>query len=191
MGTGRGMGPQILLNEDVILVTINYRLGPFGFLSLDIPEYSGNMGLKDQLLAMKWVQKNIHHFGGNPNSVTLYGHSAGAVSVHMHILSTASRGYFQRAIMSGASALVPWAYDYVNHTQIMKEMISKQTGTPTRNIKTQDLVEWLQTIDAKVFGMGNIREFFVGGQRKKSIDFTWMPVVESMQQMKNAVMRRM
>lgn len=58
-------GPELLLNEDVILVTINYRLGPFGFLSLDTPEYSGNMGLKDQLLALKWVNENIEFFGGN------------------------------------------------------------------------------------------------------------------------------
>lgn len=57
-------GPEILLDEDVILVTINYRLGPFGFLSLDTAEYSGNMGLKDQLLALKWVNENIEHFGG-------------------------------------------------------------------------------------------------------------------------------
>lgn len=57
-------GPDILLDEDIVLVTINYRLGPFGFLSLDTPEYSGNMGLKDQLTALKWVKENIEFFGG-------------------------------------------------------------------------------------------------------------------------------
>lgn len=57
-------GPDILLDEDIVLVTINYRLGPFGFLSLNTAEYSGNMGLKDQLLALKWVNENIEFFGG-------------------------------------------------------------------------------------------------------------------------------
>lgn len=54
-----------LQDEDIVLVTINYRLGPFGFLSLNTPEYSGNMGVKDQLLALKWVNENIEYFGGN------------------------------------------------------------------------------------------------------------------------------
>lgn len=57
-------GPDLLLDEDIVLVTINYRLGPFGFLSLNTNEYSGNMGLKDQLLALKWVNENIEFFGG-------------------------------------------------------------------------------------------------------------------------------
>lgn len=57
-------GPDLLLDEDIVLVTINYRLGPFGFLSLNTPEYSGNMGLKDQRLALKWVNENIEFFGG-------------------------------------------------------------------------------------------------------------------------------
>lgn len=57
-------GPEILLDDSVVLVTINYRLGPFGFLSLNTADYSGNMGLKDQLLALKWVNENIESFGG-------------------------------------------------------------------------------------------------------------------------------
>lgn len=177
MGSGRGMGADILLNENIVLVTINYRLGPFGFLSLGSAsrEYSGNMGLKDQLLALKWIHANIRAFGGNPELVTMYGHSAGAASVHMHILSSVSRPYFKRAIMSGASAFVPWAYGRVNHTQMMVQaMQAKANGAAT----TDDIVAWLQNIDGHAFGMDNTREFFVGGQRRKSIDFTWLPVVE-------------
>lgn len=60
-------GPELLLNEDIVLITINYRLGPFGFLALNTPAYSGNMGLKDQILALQWVNKNIEFFGGNNN----------------------------------------------------------------------------------------------------------------------------
>lgn len=62
-----------------IQVTFNYRIGPLGCLSLGTPEYSGNMGLKDQLLALKWVNENIHHFGGDADNVTLMGSTFGII----------------------------------------------------------------------------------------------------------------
>lgn len=72
-------GPDFLLEQDIIVVTINYRLGVFGFLTLHTPEYSGNMALKDQQLALKWISKNIAHFGGDKRRLTLGGFSAGMV----------------------------------------------------------------------------------------------------------------
>ncbi|XP_037301867.1 esterase FE4-like [Manduca sexta] len=95
-----------------IVVFINYRLGVFGFLSLDIPEAAGNMGLKDQLMALKWVQENIEHFGGDKDNVTIMGLSAGSASVEYHILSPVSKGLFSKAIMQSGSALNHWA---INH----------------------------------------------------------------------------
>ena len=77
--------PGFLLDKDVILVTINYRLGIFGFLTLGSEELSGNVGLWDQLGGLKWIKKNIFHFGGNPNQVTLFGESAGGWSVSYHL----------------------------------------------------------------------------------------------------------
>ena len=65
------------LNAHFLQVSFNYRLGPLGFLSFGTPEYSGNMGLKDQLMAIKWVNENVHLFGGDKHQVTLYGISAG------------------------------------------------------------------------------------------------------------------
>nr|UCI87123.1 carboxylesterase [Bradysia odoriphaga] len=97
--------PDYVLMSDVVLVTINYRLGPLGFLtlqdkSLNVP---GNAGLKDQQLAMKFVKDNISNFGGDPNNCTLFGHSSGATCVSLHCLAESSRGLFNRAlVMSGS-----------------------------------------------------------------------------------------
>lgn len=68
-------GPDYILQKDVILVTLNYRLGVFGFLSLDERELNvpGNNGLQDQLFALRWIQKSIAKFGGDPGNVTLMG----------------------------------------------------------------------------------------------------------------------
>lgn len=90
---------------NVIVVVANYRLGPFGFAAhpalsaLDSSGTSGNWGLLDQREAMRWVQRNVSAFGGDPTRVTIFGESAGASSVCMHLLSDGSKGLYQRAIM--------------------------------------------------------------------------------------------
>lgn len=74
-------GPDFLVEHGIIIVTFNYRLGIFGFMSLDTPEYSGNMALKDQQMAIQWVYKNIEHFGGDNQKITLSGHSSGWIQI--------------------------------------------------------------------------------------------------------------
>ena len=100
--------------KGVIGVTINYRLGPWGFLCL--PELkeeagrTGNYGLYDQLAAIRWVKDNIAAFGGDPENITIMGQSAGAMSVQQHCLSPLSKGLFQKAVMSsggGVSKMMP------------------------------------------------------------------------------------
>lgn len=90
--TSSSAGPTYILDYDVVLVSIQYRLGVLGFLSTGDKFASGNFGLKDQALALRWIQQYISYFGGDPVSVTLFGESAGGVSVNFHVLSTVTKG---------------------------------------------------------------------------------------------------
>ncbi|VEL10387.1 unnamed protein product [Protopolystoma xenopodis] len=94
--------------QNVIIASMNYRLGPFGFLYLQRDEAPGNMGLWDQRLAMKWVSDNIAAFGGDPERITLFGESAGAVSVSSHVLSPWSHAFFTNAMMQSGSVMSYW-----------------------------------------------------------------------------------
>lgn len=96
-------GTYIAAVGDVIMVTINYRLGAFGFLFADTDDVQGNAGIYDQLLALKWVNENIEQFGGDPNKITLFGESAGSMSTGILLLSPLAKGLFQRAIMQSGS----------------------------------------------------------------------------------------
>jgi para-nitrobenzyl esterase len=97
-------GSRLAEAAQVVVVTLNYRLGPFGFLShkklsAESGHGSGNYGYLDQIKALNWVQNNIGYFGGDKNNVTLFGQSAGATSVWVHISSPLSKGLFHRAIV--------------------------------------------------------------------------------------------
>ncbi|KAK4302953.1 hypothetical protein Pmani_024981 [Petrolisthes manimaculis] len=105
-----GGSPLPLLTRDVVLVAIQYRLGTLGFLSTEDDVLPGNLGLKDQTLALRWVHDNIHNFGGNPSMVTIFGMSAGASSVHYQILTPSAAGLFQRAIMQSGNTLAYWSH---------------------------------------------------------------------------------
>ncbi|KAJ3645079.1 hypothetical protein Zmor_022766 [Zophobas morio] len=108
-GNGDMYGPEFLMTEDIVLVTINYRLGILGFVSFEDPslEIPGNAGFKDQVMALQWVQTNISKFGGDPNNVTIFGESAGGISVHLLVLSPMAKGLFHKAIAQSGCALNP------------------------------------------------------------------------------------
>ncbi len=112
VGESDDYDPTKLVDQDVVVVTLNYRLGFLGFLAHPAfsaeADYqgSGNYGWMDQQAALEWVQRNIKHFGGNPDKVTIFGESAGGLSVHTQLASPEAAGLFHRAIVeSGAYAL--------------------------------------------------------------------------------------
>ncbi|KAG5683592.1 hypothetical protein PVAND_012865 [Polypedilum vanderplanki] len=104
-------GPDFFVNDGgVVLVSFNYRLGIFGFLSTGDAVAQGNWALKDMVEALRWVRNNIQHFGGNPNSITIFGESAGSASVHYLLLTQMGAGLFNRAIMQSGVANGPWGF---------------------------------------------------------------------------------
>ncbi|XP_035700556.1 carboxylesterase 5A [Folsomia candida] len=111
-----------LLDRDIILVSINYRLNAFGFFTLDINESPGNLGLLDQLWALSWVKRNIQHFGGNPDMITIYGQSAGAASVGYLMDTNLTRGLFHRAIQSSELKDYPTGTIEILISSFLKEM---------------------------------------------------------------------
>ena len=112
LGLGAGDGRRLAAEQEVLVVSVNYRLGPLGFLpvrQLGHPQGTGGMnGLHDQIIALQWIQKNIKAFGGDPERVTLFGCSAGSLSICTLSTSPLAKGLFQQAILESGPCLGPW-----------------------------------------------------------------------------------
>lgn len=108
-GGGKTYGPEILMHShNLILVTVNYRLGVLGFLSTEDEAIPGNFGMKDQVEALRWVKQNIEAFNGDPEKVTIVGFSAGGASVQLHYMSPLTDGLFNNGISHSGVAINPW-----------------------------------------------------------------------------------
>lgn len=133
-------GPPICKAEDVVVVTINYRLGAFGFMS--VPGGDLNCGSWDQLQALRWVHQEIGRFGGDPDRITIMGQSAGAMSTGVLLTSPLTQHLFKRAIlMSGALSNCMTAED----AAIIGQDVAEQLGVPLnaealRGISAKDLL---------------------------------------------------
>uniref|UniRef100_A0A182K2F0 Carboxylesterase type B domain-containing protein n=1 Tax=Anopheles christyi TaxID=43041 RepID=A0A182K2F0_9DIPT len=130
--------PEYLLEQNVVVVTFNYRLGPLGFLHLPSQGIEGNAALKDQLLVLRWVAENITHFNGDPNNVTLFGESAGAISVHLHLLSPVSTKLFHKAICESSVALADYAVpnDTLGNSRRLAQLINPSANTDPEMLET-------------------------------------------------------
>ena len=99
---GRYDGSRLALTGDVVIVVVQYRVGSLGWLYHPAAGIQGNLGIEDQRLAFQWVQREIRSFGGDASQVTVFGESAGAISLCVHASSPASAGLFHAAIMESA-----------------------------------------------------------------------------------------
>ncbi|XP_061475114.1 cholinesterase-like isoform X2 [Rhineura floridana] len=125
-------GACLAAAENVIVASMNYRLGILGFLFFP-PDAPGNVGLWDQHLALKWVKENAAVFGGDPAQLTLLGHSAGAASVGFHLLSPASQPLFAQAVVQSGAPNAPWAWKHPENAKMVTLHVSSLLGCGEQN----------------------------------------------------------
>ncbi|CAH0728692.1 unnamed protein product, partial [Brenthis ino] len=110
---GTGMyNPTKLAKEGLIVVTVRHRLGPIGFLCSSEDKIPGNAGLKDVVMALRWVRDNIVAFNGNPNKVVVAGQSFGAAMAESLLVTHMAKGLFHGVILQSGTVLAPWAFNY-------------------------------------------------------------------------------
>ena len=167
-------GGWIATEGNVIIVTINYRMNLFGFLSVGHPASKGNYGLWDQKLALQWVHDNIHAFGGDPESVTIFGQSGGGWSTSFQSLIPSNRGLFQRVISQsgvvGRINLLP-----KNSIQDLLKDLKKKTACPT-----DDMYKFVDCLREKTMEeLVNTTDFMSSLPNDKlDINMYYQPVVD-------------
>lgn len=175
-----------LVDEDVIIVTINYRLGVFGFLAHPLlseisgEKSSGNYGLWDQLLAIRWVKENIGCFGGDSENITLFGQSAGAMSLQVLALSGEAEGLYQKMILqSGGGYKCPIAaykpFDEAKESaEVLFDIIREKENIAVDDNKA--LADYLRNCDAKELFALSLE--VVGRSFKAGKGFVFVPVID-------------
>ncbi|XP_065206067.1 venom carboxylesterase-6-like [Planococcus citri] len=135
---------------------MNYRLGELGFFSANHSSAPGNNGLKDQAEALRWVHRNIHHFGGNPAKVTIYGCSAGGASVHYQMISPTTNGLFQSAISSSGAVPLPWSLQTHDVLHMSRELASslncvyEEVNTMMACLRNKSVNEIMDQVNVKL-----------------------------------------
>merc|ERR1711892_696574 len=177
LGSGNDYAPlDAHLKEGVIVITINYRLGSLGFLTFGNDLVSGNMGLKDQALAIRWVKQNIHNFGGNPHKITIFGESAGGVSVHAQVLSPWNFGQIQGAIAQSGTMLI---YNQIKSYGQREENFAKHAAEKLgcADALDQNTLECLQNADIEEI---NEKLSATANDNFNQVSaFEWRPVVDN------------
>merc|ERR1712223_598720 len=166
-GTKGEYDPKYFMDtQSVVIVTINYRPGPFGFLSLGNENVPGNAGLRDQSMALAWVHENIVHFGEDPEKVTIFGESAGGSSAALHLVTPLSKGLFQRAILQSAWTGGWWSLNKLNKVLDYSIAFSKALGC--EQMAENDMLNCLQ--------QKNVSEIIKAQVDETIVSHPWTPI---------------
>ncbi|XP_062978324.1 cholinesterase-like [Elgaria multicarinata webbii] len=163
-------GAGLAAYENVVVLSMNFRLGTLGFLSLP-PDVPGNMGLMDQQLAMKWVKENAAAFGADPTQVTLFGHDSGAASVGLHLLSPSSQPLFAQAMLLSGSPSATWGWRSPEEAKQKALAFSQLLGCPKGNNSV--VVSCLREKNAAEFGQHEL--FMV---EKDGLEVPFLPTTD-------------
>ncbi|NXH63383.1 THYG protein, partial [Rhabdornis inornatus] len=165
-------GSYLAAIGNVIVVTANYRVGVFGFLSTGSAEASGNAGLWDQLAALRWVQQNIASFGGDPGRISLGAERGGADVTSTHLLSdTAATDLFRRLLLMGGSAFSPASIITTRRAQIQAAALAEDVGCPSST--SEEIVACLRQLPARVLNDAQTKLLAISGPFQY-----WGPVMD-------------
>ncbi|XP_038069714.1 cholinesterase 1-like [Patiria miniata] len=167
-------GQPLVAFGDVIVVTINYRLDVFGFLTTGDEAAPGNMGLLDQVLALEWIKENIAAFGGDSERITIFGVSAGGASVSLLVLSEQAQGLFQNAVMQSGTAFSRWAYADGNSERLRQQAFDRGTKLGCNAQDSVALVDCMRDKDAMAVLTAIELEFFTSTIPPVVVDGTFL-----------------
>nr|BAF46104.1 acetylcholinesterase [Pediculus humanus corporis] len=175
----------VAASSDVIVASMQYRVGAFGFFYLapyfdsESEEGQGNMGLWDQALAIRWLKDNAKVFGGDPDLITLFGESAGGGSVSLHLMSPVTRGIVKRGILQSGTLNAPWSYMEADKAvEIAKTLIGDCGCNSSSLIDHADSVmECMRIIDAKQISVQQWNSYWgiLGFPSAPTIDGIFLP----------------
>lgn len=140
-------GRIMAAENDIVVVSMQYRVGSLGFLYLGTGGAPGNMGLVDQHVALRWIFNNIPVFGGNNNAITLFGESAGAVSVSLHLLSPLSQPLFQHAILQSGGPTCQWASETNALARRRTLNLAEAVKCPVVGVSDAEILGCLREVD--------------------------------------------
>ncbi|NWV67698.1 THYG protein, partial [Malurus elegans] len=165
-------GSYLAAIGNVIVVTANYRVGVFGFLSTGSAEASGNAGLQDQLAALRWVQQNIGSFGGDPARVAVGADRGGADVTSVHLLTgTAETDLFRRALLMGGSSFSPASIITTRRARTQAAALAEDVGCPSTT--SEEIVACLHQLPARVLNDAQTKLLAISGPFQY-----WGPVMD-------------
>ncbi|KAL7727114.1 hypothetical protein ACLKA6_017387 [Drosophila palustris] len=167
----RAWSPDYLMREEVIYISIGHRLGAFGYMSFADPSLGipGNAGLKDIVLALKWIKANARYFNGDENNITLFGHSSGSAIVHLLSVSPRTEGLFNKFI------LMAGFMQEVNRVPNIEYRLAQKLGYLGENIDSQ-VYNFIKSADPQLVASANILTEFEEGH--SAIMTTCTPNIE-------------
>jgi len=177
IGSANAYDPLPLLKEDVVVVTINYRLGPLGFLSFENDLVSGNQGLRDQILALEWTKQNIKYFGGDPDKIVIFGESAGSISVNALQLSPKVDGLISGAIMHSGNMLMKKHDAKAQQVEPATTFLAEEFNCST-SLRDQALLTCLQQADANEILAATKSSLTSAEAAADELEFSWWPSVD-------------
>lgn len=171
-------GPDYFMENEVVLVNFQYRIGVFGFLSLDNSELNipGNAQFRDHIMALKWIQKNISNFGGDPQNVTILGESWGGGSASYHMLTDKSKGLFHRAVLMSGNALNN-LYTFYPKRDWAARLCAKMGYEGPRDDKS--MLEFLENADEREIVMVSAQVLTSDEKNVEAFSSPFGPTIES------------